>query len=268
MQILGNKSTIVEVAPECAFSPRLVPRTGGANRCAHCGFHRFAAVHRPTRAMVDPRTELRSIDELGYEDACSVESRGWRLIGIIESFDRFCSDWDHADVLYRANMRAFVERFSGTDYVEGRAGLLFDAEDTDTANALADTFEHLEDYPVLDDEVLSRLEDEEFWETLTTCFDIPDDVEPEAVAGWLSEHTSCYRADDLSQARVDDAVRHVPHLWRNRFDETADESEADPFDDACRYCGTSLTVHTWFADIAAAEAAGQLPLLPELALAS
>jgi hypothetical protein len=215
---------------------------------------------------VDPRSEIRTADELGYADAHAVERSGWRVIGIIESFGRFCSDRTYSDVLYRANMRAFEEQFANVDYIEGRAGLLYNAEDLNTADALIRTFDALEDYPVIDDEMLSQLEDEEFWETLTTCFNIPEDVEAADVAHWLQEHTSCYRADDLTQGRVDDAIRCVPHLWRNRFDETAEESEPQDLTDTCRCCGRTLTSHTWLTDVTAAETAGQLPLLPELAL--
>ena len=266
MRSTATQTKSIAIEPDCEFSTPQYSKPEAAHLCGECGAHRFAAVHRTSRALVDSRAEIRTIDELGHADACSVERSGWRLAGIIESFGRFCSDWSYSDVLYRANLRAFEERFDGVDYIEGREGLLFDAEDIDAAGALIETFDALEDYPVIDEEIVSQLEDEEFWETLTTCFDIPEDVEAADVASWLQQNTSCYRADDLSQERVDDAIRYMPHLWRNRFDETADESDLHDLIDACRYCDKTLTSHAWLTDVTTAEAAGQLPLLPELAL--
>jgi hypothetical protein len=257
----------VTVKAECEFSHPQWPGPGHEHRCVECGEHRFAAIHRTHRALVDDRTDIRDVGELGYEDAGSVERQGWRVVGIIESFSRHCSEGYFADTLAKANMKAFEEIFDGVDYVEGRAGLLYNAEDVTVASALISTFDALEDYPVIDEEILSRLEDEEFWEALTTCFDIPDDVAAEAVARWLQEHTSCYLASDLTQERIYEAVGRVPHEWRNRLEESVDETDPKFFSDPCTFCGHTLSWHSSATDAVAAEAAGQLPLMPELAFA-
>ena len=129
-----------------------------------------------------------------HRDSDVLEISNWETISA-DLAERFPDDWtsessSHWAVGWVEEGRVRVLRDPDADIAEENL--------TEAFLAVLDWKERLDEYPVADEEDFSRREWEDFEETLTQCYDVPEE-DVHYAAGYLFETHSVYHSDELTQ---------------------------------------------------------------------